>query len=669
MKPYLFALPALAISAAPLYAQKTLVLDDFEDGVGRWTTNDKTKTLNPSAPVLLVDVLATRPSPRQTPTGPAASTGAGLFTFKAASNSWASASLRVSGSQWAQIGARSIKFWLDADGQSPGVEMLLRGSARNPDGSTRDVAYELPIDPATKKPKTIKLSSRSWREVVVPLNQFRDKNGASVLSNLGGLYLLQFVQRGNWNSRFFTLDDISIQGTGKPIVIRTASTASTSAGTPGAASPTPGASTAVDADAIPVEIDFLVNPRRRLGRIRASANLSVGLKTSPDGVSARPFDDANFSAAVKYLKPRMVRLEAGEMVELIDSSRPAFDFSSLQKAAASARAVGAEPLVSLAAPTSWGLDARGYGAFAAGAARALSANTSKPTRYFEMSLGNMAPAAATAYYRSAYAAVKAVAKTARVGGPGSSNPALVAAILKNAPGLDFLSVPFHGANAGAPEWSTLLNATLSLPALRAAAGQLDRSRFQSALLFVTSAGVNAARAEGSALPSDNRLDSLAASAWWSSFLLNGSRVADQVFFNDAANPEWGLVNEGGRAFQPYYALYLWNIFFPPGSERVSVKVTGAGGARGLQIGGANTPTAHNAIFVNTSDETRRVRLTIRGFLKLSQARIRILQDPLDPKQGIAFSELPKSPFQNFELPPYSTAVLQFIEPPKSAARR
>ena len=48
--------------------------------------------------------------------------------------------------------------------------------------------------------------------------------------------------------------------------------------------------------------------------------------------------------------------------------------------------------------------------------------------------------------------------------------------------------------------------------------------------------------------------------------------------------------------------------------------------------------------------------------------MRVLQDPVDPTTGVRFVELPKSPFQTIILPPYAVAVLQFIEPPKSAAR-
>jgi hypothetical protein len=293
----------------------------------------------------------------------------------------------------------------------------------------------------------------------------------------------------------------------------------------------------------------------------------VGAQVAEDGAPTRPFDDASFSAVIKTLAPKMVRIEAGEVVDLLDSSRPSFDFSALQAAVRGARAVGAEPLVSLGAPSSWGLEAAGYASYAAQTARALNLNTSRGPKYFELPLGSMAPSQAVAFYRAAYASIKAASKSYRVGGIGTSNVAALKTMLASAPGLDFLSVPFYGATTGTPELPSLMNATLSLSALKSVAQVLDSSKYKLAPLYITSAGVNAAHSDGSSAPADERLGSMAASAWWSSFLLNGSRLADQIFYNDAASPEWGLLNANHSAFPPYYALYLWNTFFPAGSER------------------------------------------------------------------------------------------------------
>ena len=53
---------------------------------------------------------------------------------------------------------------------------------------------------------------------------------------------------------------------------------------------------------------------------------------------------------------------------------------------------------------------------------------------------------------------------------------------------------------------------------------------------------------------------------------NGSRLADQIFYNDAANSDWGLLNDRFSAFPAYYAMWMWNTYLPPGSVRVGVQV-------------------------------------------------------------------------------------------------
>ena len=175
--------------------------------------------------------------------------------------------------------------------------------------------------------------------------------------------------------------------------------------------------------------------------------------------------------------------------------------------------------------------------------------------------------------------------------------------------------------------------------------------------------MNTARNADGLTAADNRLTSAVSGAWWASLMSNGSRLADQIFYNDASNSDWGLLNDRFSAFPSYYAMWMWNTYLPPGSVRVGVKLTGA--PRGLQISAVNTQTSHNALLVNTSGEAVTTKLTIRGFSVLRQARMRVLQDPVDPTTGVRFVELPKSPFQTIILPPYAVAVLQFIEPPKN----
>ncbi|HEX8834028.1 MAG TPA: hypothetical protein VF719_07490, partial [Abditibacteriaceae bacterium] len=308
---------------------------------------------------------------------------------------------------------------------------------------------------------------------------------------------------------------------------------------------------------------------------------------------------------------------------------------------------------------------RSYAAFCAQAARAVNARGVGPVRYFELPTAATSTndASAIAFYNRGRASIKAISSTYRVGGIGaaSGRTATLTALLSRAQGLDFLSLQHYGATAGEPVGEALFRRAADLAPLRGVATVLDRSRFRSAAIFLHS-NLNSTRAEGGSLPADARTVQMISSAWWVGFVGNQARLADQIFHNDAANPEWGLLDENARAYPAYYALWMWNTFFPVGSERVQATASHSS----VTVVAVNTPTAHNVLLANTTSADLPVRVGIRGFPVLRAARLRIFEDP---QQGVRFEDLPKSPFQNLVLKPYAVAVLQFIEPPKTAKKR
>ena len=148
-------------------------------------------------------------------------------------------------------------------------------------------------------------------------------------------------------------------------------------------------------------------------------------------------------------------------------------------------------------------------------------------------------------------------------------------------------------------------------------------------------------------------------AWWAQFLGSGSRLADQIFHNDATNPEWGLllVENRAQAFPAYYSMYLWNTYFAGGTERVVADSANDA----VFAAAANTKTAHNLLLVNNTALPQVAQIGIRGFPTLRQVRIHRTDDPA---LGVRTTLLPNSPFQTLRLPAYSVSVVQFIEPPK-----
>lgn len=618
-----------AVTAPNATGSVSLVVDNFESGVGGWTRGDKNK-------VGLSDVVAAKPT-----AGAPGSTGAALMAFKSSEAGWASLSRSVDGTQWAKIGANRLVFWINGGGnKTAGVSLQLR--AKN---AGSDLTFSLPMP--------IRLDLTRWRKVAVPLSDFKGPKGETLTPRLGTVYLLQFIQTGKWDSRFFTIDDISVEGSGVPYVAPTPVPKK-----PAAPAPKPVATPPINSTGgVKISADFL----RVSGSIRAAGNVSIGESIEAPGSS--PLDASKpFRDALGLLKPRFVRLDVGALADLSDSSRPAFDFTRLINSAARVRASKAEPLITVTNPSAWGLDARSYAVLAADTARALNRKGGPAARYFELSpVGDDIPVSTgVSYYNAAYVSLKTLSKNFRVGGYGApaGNLAAQTTFLKAARGLDFLSVSSFGAASGTPSEDLLLSGAREVSALKTAAGALDKSKFPRAALFVTQAGLSSARIPGESTPADVRLVQSVAGAWWAQFMASGSRLADQIFHNDAVNPEWGLLDAKAQAYPAYYSLWLWNTFFPPGSARV----VATSSSPDIFVAAANTATAHNMLLVNNSKVTQTAQIGIRGFPVLREARIRIFDDP---QQSIRFDKLRKSPFQTVQLAPYAVAVVQFIEPPKA----
>ncbi len=595
-------------------------IDNFEDGVTAWTRNDKTKSG-------LSDITTTSPGASAT------SKGAARLSFKSATGSWASLSRPVDGTSWARIGARELVFSLNGSGDIKGVDLQLRAKT-----DTGDVVYSLE--------KPVKINNTRWRSVVVPMTEFKSPQGESVLGQLSNVYLLQFAQTGDWSSRFFDVDDMLVRGTGAPIVAK--------------APPAPVAPSTPDlpTGAVAVNVDFL----RVAGNIRASANISV--MTPYDAANTQSLElSPTYRSALATLSPKFVKLDVGALADLTDSSRPAWSFTRLVSAAQRVRSVGAEPLIAIDNPDKWGLDARGYGVLASNAARALNPSSGQLARYFELALwsNDVKASDAVTFYNAGYGGIKGVSGKLIVGGYGAPAGDVNAqnALLRGAKGLDFLSSRYFAANSGQPSDAALINDARTVPDLKTAAGLLDKSRFKRAPLYVTSANLSNARNAGDFVPSDNRLIGPISSAWWAQFMGSGSRLADQIFHNDATNPEWGLllVDSKAQAFPAYYAMYLWNTYFGGGTQRVVADSANDA----VYAAATNTKTAHNLLLVNTTALPQVAQVGIRGFPTLRLVRIHTTDDP---SKSIRTSNLPNSPFQTLELAPYSVNVVQFIEPPK-----
>ena len=148
---------ALSLNIPLAHAQDTsIVIDNFENGPANWSLNDNIKNNKPDVQPQLVNLADVPPGAPMVHN----STLAGLFTFKAAKSSWASANIRVSGKAWAEIGAQRLTFYLNAGGNNQGFNIQLRRVVNG----QNDEVFRLP--------KPVRLDQPSWRKVVIPLSDF-----------------------------------------------------------------------------------------------------------------------------------------------------------------------------------------------------------------------------------------------------------------------------------------------------------------------------------------------------------------------------------------------------------------------------------------------------------------------------------------------------------------
>ena len=671
MKRVLFLTAILGFSQFAARAQSSAILiDDFENGVGAWTRNDKVRAdslaANPDATVSLVDITSTRPN-AGLPAEMQSSKGAALFSFKSAKGSWASVSTRVDGARWAKIGAKTMTFYIEAAGENQTTELTLRARRKTASGKFVEEKFVMPI----------RLNIKRWRKVTIPFAVVKNEKG-TLLSSLSNVYLLQFVQNGTWNSRFFTVDQMQVEGSGVPLAVATPTPAATPVATP--------TSTRTPTTTLPGVASFNIDFKKVLGRVPTSANISVGSVLDENGARRFPLlDSASFRNAVKVLAPRMIRLDASALVEMTDSSKPSFDFNRLAAAIRQARALGAEPLIAINNDAAWGLDANGFAQFASQVARAAMAkNTGNAKLGVRFEIALLAPSNLTTtlsdaeivtLYNRAHSAIKSVSPALVVGGlaVSSTRTNTLNTFLKGARGLDFLSLQFYGAPSGTPDQAQLLAGAKSLSSVRAAANALDKSRFRRALLFLTQSNMSGGRDATSGAPLDARLSTLASGAWWLTYLSNASnRLTDQVFHNDATDAQWGLLSEQNLAFPAFHAMWLWNNYAPRGADFVGVTPSVASNtssnvsvfATNARLPGARAgdlPT-HNVLLANTRGENTTVKISIRGFAKMKSVTLRVLDDvKIGIRQPI---ELTKSATQTITLKPYAIAVVQWTEPAK-----
>jgi hypothetical protein len=606
----------------------TLTLEDFEQGVGKWVLNDHLKT--PTGQATLCDIISTASG---APSG--GGKRSATITFKRSAEGWATVSLPVSGKQWQNARAQRITFWLRGDGSDNAVEVMLRAS---PSPNAPDEAMEM------KFSVEVPLGDTQWHKVTLPLPQFQS-DGVAATEKLEQIYLLQFLKRTKWESLFFSVDQIQIEGA--------------PATPPTNVTPRP----PVAGKRVNVTADFS----------RVLGNTTVSISTNFEGEEER-LSDATFKESLRNFGARFVRVKISRWVKVDTSGdTPTWDFSALDRIVSAVREANAEPFICLSNRPEWKLTDDQFLNLCADTVLHLNDGSERKITYFEIfdepTFGPNAISIeqATTLFNQARQRIKELDASFRVGGVALASawqPHLVY-FLRNAQGVDFLSFYFYGTHNGVTPDVDLLDTArrtvaddvpnqISLSDLRRTMAQMKLSNVP---IFISECNLNSIRAEDRSAR-DRRLMAAFAAPWWMNFLKSAGMHVNHVIASNAGHETWGLLDDKGRAYPAYYALWLYSKFFPAGSSLVSAQSDSSS----VLSFAVNTLTAHNVMLVNLSDKPATCRLTAKGFTTLRQVRGRFLE-PMG--RGIRFEEnMPPNATHDVALPAYGVAVVQFIEPPK-----
>lgn len=186
------ALAALAAGPAEVAMSQdrpTLVVSDFEDGLGGWVTNDAVKHGGKAKDTPLVSIA---------PSDVAHSGKHSLQVTFHPGQGWANAYVSVAraGERWAAAGVDELSLWLRGDGTDKEVRIHLQAWSDD----LRPIMFGVPAS----------LRDIEWHELVIPLAEFQASNPNHPL-RLEALISLQVDGSGELGPATLWLDDITVR--------------------------------------------------------------------------------------------------------------------------------------------------------------------------------------------------------------------------------------------------------------------------------------------------------------------------------------------------------------------------------------------------------------------------------------------------------------------------
>ncbi len=575
------ALLVVLAGAEPL----VMLLDGFENGVGKWRTNDST-IAGTSEVAKLCGIYVTRDTP---PRGGGAQ--AATIDFQPAEGAWASVSLPVEGAAWASAEAGAVQMWVKGRGDKETVDVILRAEVPGPEGPPVDRRYV----------QTLDISGDEWRRVTLRFFGFKTEDDQVLTRGLlRHIYLLQFVKTGAWDAIRFDVDDIRVIP----------------------------AETPADAPSqLPTQEIVIIDFGRDLGRVlgQVGFNLSSSLPaTASDRQTLK-----RISQNTAKLAPCVGRI----MLQDYGTQTKPYDLAVVNRNVNWLLDLGIRPMIAVDVRPTDGpvtIDRARIEDFA----KLVELRRGTENRpYYELCIAPDSPSSETLkrlpqWFNDAAENLLEADPTMRLGGPAyiQAGRAEVREFAQSARKPYFVSYSMAQEIEGATDPDAL--AVMAREGAREDAGEHGYRAIRSAIgaapgqpeLFITDWGIS--RSEPPVGPNAENLADGYDAAYLATSVLGATRWVDKLLWRRLIDDECGFLKTDGRPRTLHRAACLMHDYAPRGaSMRAMVRYSPE-----LLIAAVATSEAHNIFVVNWSKRPVKVSLRAIGLSRPESVR----EHKLDP---------------------------------------
>jgi hypothetical protein len=275
---------------------------------------------------------------------------------------------------------------------------------------------------------------------------------------------------------------------------------------------------------------------------------------------------------------------------------------------------------------------------------------------------NLRPEVIAVYFASLQEALKRLVPNAQIGGwgEGAAWRSRLTTLFAQSPRPDFLTLHFYGSHTASTSDEELMRAaretvSADLPdqvPLHRLDEWLRRLYPPSGIpLQVSECALNAAKTK-EGRPADGRVGTPFQMAWLTTLFASLAGKAEALVHYRLVGTGWGLLDEQGEPQPAYWAVWACNTYFPTGTTLVAAA---SNYAPCLLLAG-KTATAGNVLLVNTAPMSIEVGLEAIGVGQARSVRVRLLRE----RDAPTYAEQKPDSLVRVPLPPYGVGVVQFV---------